>query len=275
MAKASTAVAEVKTNTAVAIGSFDYGEMSGAGFEGTQTKDLSIPFISILQSNSPQVEENNPPDCKPGQLINTVTNEIVAGDVGVGFIPVHIDHMFSEWKPRDAGGGLVQQHAPDSEIVKANTKEGERVQGKIILPNKNELIETFYVYGLTLDADGKETAGFAVVSFSSTKIKPFRDWRTSMYTIKGRPPLFANRARLKTKKQENDKGRFFNFDIVPFIGTNWKDSLINPVTEGQLLVEAKDFREAILSGVAKAAFETQNATGTEGTDAATNGAAPF
>ena len=125
-----------------------------------------------------------------------------------------------------------------------------------------ELIETFYVYGPILNEAGTESSGFAVLSFSSTKIKPYRDWITAMYSIKGKPPIFANRAVLKSVKQKNDHGTFYNFRIDP-LGDTWVKSLINPAELGILLEEAKGFRDMVLSGAARADFNNERSAGDE------------
>lgn len=266
MAGQSKAVATTPKGGAVAA--YDYGADAGAGFEGTSGADLSIPFISILQSNSPQVEEDSD-RYKPGMLVNTVTGDIIDADVakhgaGQPFLPVHKETAYVEWVPRDSGGGFVGLHDPNGEVVKkAIAANGGSRIGKLTLDNGNELIETHYIYGLLLDEAGETTTGFAVVSFTSTKIKPYRDFTTAMYTLKGRPPMFANRAVLKTVKQKNEKGSFFNFKIEPLKGS-WSESLINPATEAALLEEAKGFRDMVTSGMARAAFETQNSTGDGG-----------
>jgi hypothetical protein len=139
-------------------------------------------------------------------------------------------------------------------------------------------VETHYVYGLVLDDEGKATVGFAVVSFSSTKIKPFRDWFTAMYMLKGKPPMFANRAKIKSVKQTNKKGQnFFNFQIDP-LGVDWTSALINPTDEKALLEAGKNFRDMVVSGAAKAAFETQEAAGNQNDpdhDPEGDGPAPF
>lgn len=251
-----------------AIAAYDYGADAGAGFEGTSGADLSIPFISILQSNSPQVEEDSD-RYKPGMLVNTVTGDIIDADAakngpGQAFLPVHKETAYVEWVPRDSGGGFVGLHDPNGEVVKAAiaANGGSRI-GKLTLDNGNELIETHYIYGLLLDEAGETTTGFAVVSFTSTKIKPYRDFTTAMYTLKGRPPMFANRAVLRTVKQKNEKGSFYNFKIEP-LKASWMESLINPQTEAALLEEAKSFRDMVTSGMARAAFETQNNTGDGG-----------
>lgn len=250
-----------------ALATYDYGADAGAGFEGTSGADLSIPFISILQSNSPQVEEDSD-RYKPGMLVNTVTGDIIEADVGKQaagqvFLPVHKETAYVEWIPRDSGGGFVGLHDPNGEVVKTAiaANGGSRI-GKLKVGD-NELIETHYIYGLLLDETGSSTTGFAVVSFTSTKIKPYRDFTTAMYTLKGRPPMFANRAILRTVKQKNEKGSFFNFKIEPF-KSSWVESLINPQTEAELLAEAKGFRDMVTSGMARAAFETQNSTGDGG-----------
>ncbi len=263
----SAAGAETETGQEVATASaggavagFDYGEDSGAGFEGTKGSDLSVPFLGILQSNSPQVEDKDPEGAESGMLYNTVTRELVNGDKGVVFLPCHKEQAYVEWVPRAKGGGFVGLHDPAGEVVSKAIQENDgEAFGKLAVGD-NELMETFYVYGLILDEDLKETMGFAVISFTSTKIKPYRDWMTAMYTLKGRPPMFANRAVIRTIKQKNEHGTFYNFRIDP-AGDTWAKSLINPVEDGALLQEARAFREMVTSGMARAAFETQNDTG--------------
>lgn len=246
--------------------SYDYGAEAGVGFEGTSGKDLSIPFLSILQSNSPQVEEENPSGSKPGLLYNTVTRELVDGNKGLVVIPVHKESSFVEWVPREKGGGFVAIHDAQSDVVKrAQANQGGARAVKLTAESGNDLIETHYVYALVLDEEGAASTGFCVISFTSTKIKPYRDWLTSMFTIKGKPPLFANRARIKTVKQKNEKGAYFNFQIEPLRST-WAASLVNPKDEAALLKEAQDFRTMVTSGVAKAAFETQDDNATVGAD---------
>lgn len=242
---------------------YDYGEDAHVGFEGTTGKDLSIPFIQVLQSNSPQVEDQSPEGSAAGELYNTVTRERVGGQVGIPFLPVHKEVAAVEWTPRDKGGGFVglyEMNGPEyNAAVAAN---GGNKFGKLPLKNGNELIETHYIYGLLLDEKGTASTGFGVLSFTSTKIKVYRDFTTAMYTLKGRPPMFANRALIKTVKQKNEKGTYFNYQIDP-LRTTWMASLIDPATERALLEDAKGFREMVISGLARAAFESQVNDGAE------------
>lgn len=264
----------VKTNGTAVATQHDYGDAAGVGFEGTRGSDLSIPFLSILQANSPQVEDKDPEGAESGMLYNTVTRELTNSQDGVVFLPVHKEMAYVEWVPRDSGGGFVGLHDADSDEVSAAIRSngGERV-GKLHIGD-NELVETHYVYGLVLNEEGNQVNGFAVVSFTSTKIKPFRDWTTAMFTLRGKPPIFANRAVIKTIKQKNKHGTFHNFSIDPLKDT-WANSLIDPKTEGELLAEATNFREMVLSGMARAAHETERATGGESVSEGDGTDSPF
>lgn len=243
---------------------YDYGQDAGLGFEGIESKDLSIPFMNILQKNSPEVEnaEDTGSGAKPGMFLNTVTQELITSFV---FCPVHREEAFVEWVPRSLGGGFVGLHDPHSDLIqeciKANGgsrippkgEDGKRINFR---NGKNELIETYYLYGLTLTEDGSDVTGFCVLSFSSTKIKPYKNFTSSMFMLRGKPPMFATRARVGTIKQQNDSGSYYNFDIRP-LRSDWTQSLINPVAEGGLIESAKSFRDMVLAGRAKADYTRQ------------------
>lgn len=273
----------VKKEEGGSVATFDYGEMGGVGFEDTKGSDLSIPFINLLQSNSPEVEEELVEGAKTGDMLNTVTGELIKGDSGFVFLPVHKEEAWVEWVPRTKGGGFVGMHDPAGEVVQDLIAKngGSRIppkgsDGKRIAfrHNGNEVIESYYVYGLILNSEGTEVESFAVISFSSTKIKPYRDWLTSMFLLKGKPPMFANRARFKSVKQKNESGTYANFSIHPFAET-WAKSLINPKEEGVLLKEAVDFRQMVLNGVARADFNHQQNAASGGDGSGEGSKAPF
>lgn len=250
---------------------YDYGQYAGAGFETTTNADLAIPFINLMQPGSPAVEEGN---FKLGDMVNSVTGEFWSMDKGFVFQPCHIDHKFVEWKPRNAGGGMVAQHEPGSEFVKRVLTHNGKTFGKLVVPGSdNELIETQYVYGNLMSDDGKEISGFAVIAFNSTKLTPLRKWRTAMFMLKGKPPLFAFRAKFTAVKEKNDANQTYaNFAITPF-GADWRQSLIIPDDAGKaLLKQGSDLRDMILSGAARAATETLDNTG-DGAATSSGGAA--
>lgn len=255
----------------------DYGEMKHQGFEDTKVTDLSIPFISVMQSNSVQVEDDDHP-AKSGDLVNSVSGEVVPQPIIVQ--PVHKDHLWAEWVPRSKGGGRGDSHPDDAPMVQAIIKNngGSRIppedaDGKrnpFKTPDGMDLVETHYVYVLLLTEDGMEPIGYAVLPFSSTKIKVQKDWWTNMYTLRGAPPLQANRAKVSTTKQTKKGKTFFNLLIRPF-GDTWMEGLIPPDETGIALIKhGQEFRDMIESGLAKPAIETEDGSSGETSGAASS-----
>lgn len=259
------AVVAVKENTAVA-GAYDYSQYAGQGFETHTKDDYAVPFLAVLQSNSPLVETKA--EAKPGMLVNTVTQETYDGKKGIIFIPVDRQHNVLEWKPRNLGGGFVAAHAMDSELVtkvKAEQEFGKykTVKGDI---NSNDLIETFSVYGIFVNEMGSPEQ--MIISFSSTKIKTYKRWMTKARTVQvalpdGRrvnPPLFAHKYRITSVSEKNAKGSFYNFTIDFDGGTAEKCRL--PVND-PLFQAAVGFFELLKSGNLKAAYESTAGVGAE------------
>lgn len=250
-------VAVKEQNTAMAeYGA--YADYAGAGFENQTSDDYSIPFLQILQALSPQLQEND--SLRQGMILNTVTGEVWDGKKGIAFVPATTQHVYVEWKPRDAGGGFVGIHEVNSDLVN-HAKAASSEYGKYSTPDGNELIETFYVYGIALDDDGN--ASEAVLAFSSTKIKKYKGWMTKAKTIQiplpdGRripAPLFAHRYRLKTVSEKNNKGQFFNWDAIAFDGENAQQARLLP--DDPLFQSAVNIKSMIEQGKARAAYESQ------------------
>lgn len=247
-------VAEKKTQEVTEYAGYE--EYAGAGFENQTSDDYALPFINILQSNSPQVEEDE--TLRAGMIFNTVTGEVWSGKDGVAFIPCITDHNYVEFKPRDAGGGYVGVHAVDSDLVAdcvANQPFGE-----YRTPAGNELVETFYVYGILVDSEGNGQE--CVIPFTSSKIKKYKKWQTKaktiqMKTVDGRrfpAPLFAHRYRLTTVTEKNIHGTYANWQI-DFDGENAPACRLSP--EDPLFQQAVGCKEMVQSGVARAAHESQ------------------
>ena len=248
----------LSNETAMAEASM-FADYAGQGFENTTADDLKIPFLGILQALSPQLEQNTA--LRAGMLFNTVSNDAFDGKVGVGFIPATTQHLFVEWKPRKEGGGFVGQHLPTSDVVKA-AKAASTEFGKYKTPAGNDLIETFYVYGIGITPDGER---FQVgLAFKSTNIKKYKAWITKASAIQIQvsvdpprriaAPLFAHRYRLVTVAEKNNKGSFYNWEIN-FDGENAQAARISPKSEDFLA--AVDIKKAIDSGTAKIAVESQ------------------
>lgn len=254
------------TTKPAAVNVYAAEDLEDSGFQDMGAEDMAIPFVAILQKGSPQVESDNAKylaGAKAGSLMNTVTQDLYDGQTGVRFIPVHREHKFLEWIPRDSGGGLVASHDPESPFVVA-AREGAPKFGKIELDNGHELAETFSVYGLVVSEDGSEHTP-VLLSFGSTQLKHYKRWMTQARSITTRdeanrrvtPPLYAHVYRLRTVKEQNTKGTWYGWNIR-FDGANAAESRL--AKDSELYNAAKDFRALVTSGAVKAATDSLQAT---------------
>jgi hypothetical protein len=256
--KDDTAVVQV--NAAGVPVAYDYSAYAGAGFESHTKEDYAVPFLGVLQTNSPLI--TNDAEARPGMLVNTVTNELFDAKKGISFIPAETQHVFVEWIPRDQGGGFVAVHQLDSEIV--NKVKAEQEFGKYKVqkgdPKSNDLIETYYVYGILVKEDGSSEQ--LIIAFTSTKNKIYRQWMTKARTVQiplpdGRrvsAPLFAHKYRITSVSQKNTMGSFFNFQ-VGFDGKDAESCRLSPADP--LFLAAVDFRELVKGDGVKAAHDSQ------------------
>lgn len=248
--KKSTAVGQVQ----------DYGEFSGAGLEGVTADDLIIPFMTLLQALSPEVEDID--EAKSGMIFNKGTQELIPGEEGFAFLPVQWEVYYVEWVPRNKGGGLAGRHERNSDVVKAAQQaaieRGENPRFTKLYTGEpgesNELIETHYLMGFLIDRNEETKSwdinGRAMVGFSSTKIKACSQLLSTVSQLKGQPPLFVYPVRIKSFKDSNKHGEFYNFQIVPAIGNAPRDALLRPQeneADLDLMRQAHEFQKGIKS----------------------------
>lgn len=269
-AAGSTAMtAPVETQALV---EFDYGEDAGQGFENQDMSDRKLPIIELLQSNSPEVAESKG-KVWAGQFRNTVTGEIYDE---VYFVPAITDHCWTEWIGRDDGGGFRGRHPKNAKIVAdAVARNDGRAIGKLKVPQPkddkgkpqpdHELVESFEIYGILYDAKTGEVLGFAMIPFTSTKIKVYRAWNSAIGnfapTINGKKlppgavPIFAHRVKMTSESETKGTNTY----MIPVLspaqgGDDLKNSLL-PKNDPRY-VEAKKLHDDVLQGLAKAAYET-------------------
>lgn len=241
------AIAAAAAGTALAA--FDYGEHSNAGFENTSQDDFSIPFLDILQGQSPEVESL--PSAKPGMFHNTVTDDLFDGKEGVSIIVVATNHEYIEWVPRAKGGGIVGRHAVNSQIVEDARKNSESFND-LKTPAGNELVETFYAY-LILNTEEGPTP--IVLSNSSTRIRPYKAMMTKANMImvptpdgrKVKPPLFAHKFRLTTEKRKNNDGEWHTYSVA-FDSPDKSAAGARLAPDSELFQAAVAFYEVIKAG---------------------------
>lgn len=165
MAKQTTAVTKQQAQLPAEYAGLE--EFAGQGLEDIDSSDRSIPFLKVLEKNSPEIETVD--GAKAGMFINTATQKLYTS---LRFVPACRDHMFVEWVPIDNGGGLVASYG----LNEAISQWAKSQRGKISLKNGNDLVETFYLFGIVLpEEDDDESEAYpAVISFTSTRIKAYK-----------------------------------------------------------------------------------------------------
>jgi hypothetical protein len=261
------ALAKNAAGTTALAGAYDYGTDANAGWENTGADDFTVPFLSVLQAGSPQCKKKNAKHvegAEEGMLYNTATGDIYGAEEGVQIIPCYTEHIYIEWKNKQKdGGGFVGTHNPDSDLV-LRAREASTQFGKYIVPVPDgidhDLVETFVIYCLLLDAAG-ELIGPCMLSMASTKIKAYKAIMSPLRAVKGRPPLFAFKLKVTTVFVPNAKGDYHNFKIVPANGSP-VDSLIAP--DDVLFLAGKEFKELVAAGKAKIDHGKANAASGSG-----------
>lgn len=246
----------------------DFGEEAGGGLEEVQRDEYRIPFLIVLQTNSPQCKrpsDGGVPGAQAGMIFNTATGALYDGEKGVLVVPARRDGNFCKYTPRDSGGGFLGIFAlDDPHIAQLRAKQGKF--GKLIDDDGNELVETRYI---AVNACPEEDAPFpAVVPFKSTQISVYQNFvsRTMYFrypqsdqTVKT-AALWMHRWRLGTALRKNKKGEFFGWRLrldellpngqeAPF-----QQSILKP--DDQRRIDARALYELMKSGAAKVDFTT-------------------
>jgi len=247
---------EVGPAASTAVGGvIDYAADAGMGMEGADKDSFAIPFIVVLQSNSPQCEIVNGapvvPGAMAGKFLNSVTNEVYDE---IFLIPVAFQRRYLEWAPRSSGGGFKGEHTvvqveggPEIEGAVKWAKKTINEKDEMVTETGNILKDTRNHFVMAKSADGSWHP--AVFSLASTKISASKRWLSRMTNIvetapNGKtfnPPAFSRIYRFWTVKKENDKGKFFSVDF----------DVVEPVADSDLYMSAKGFHQQVVEGKVK------------------------
>lgn len=262
----------------------DYGDAAGMGRENVTGSDFAMPWIYLLQSNSPEVDGTIPErkieGATAGMITDNLSRKLRKPDEGVFFIPCATDHKFVEWLPRGKGGGggagFMGQYEIHDPVVNHARQINQR-DDKGILQNPktgNSLVETFYAVGLILnDPEDTEPSGFAMIAFSSTKIKVYKKGISELFKFHKDVPLFAHRLRITGVPDKNPKGSFWNYAINPAIhvGTPEEDRIASLIKNEKgkmhpLIAAGMKLNKEYNAGQARVDYAAQSAGTTEAED---------
>jgi hypothetical protein len=237
MAKAE--IAEVKTNTAVAlVGRFE--EDAQSGFSGMNQEDFALPFLRLLTNTSPEV--GNVEGAMPGMIYNSVTGELFDGKKGILVVPCAYLRQYIEWAPRGSGSGAPVTYYPSTSDILSKTHR-EPGESRDFLDNGNYIENTANHYIMILDANGVPSP--ALITMKSTQLKKSRKWNSMMMSVKlqGKnglytPPMYSQVYRLTTVKESNDKGQWYG----------WEVERVGVVESDSVYLAAKEFAASIMAG---------------------------
>jgi hypothetical protein len=246
----------VKPNGAVTTtASDDFSGFAGEGFQGLGKDDLAIPFLTILQSGSPQLKRSEGeyiPGAAEGMLYNSVTREVldpVAKHIFV--VPCAYDRHFVEWRIRENGGGFKGQHSVEEGLALLE-KSMRDDKNRDIIESGNQLNDTRTFFVMIYDQE-EGYATPALITMTSTQIKKAKQWlmQQNLLKLKGpsgpyTPPMFASKWRVNTVPESNEKGSWMGW---AFSHEGYLSGPQDPV-----FVEALKFAKSVKSGTVKPDF---------------------
>lgn len=224
---------------------------ANVGFENVTSRDVAIPYLKILQALSPELRgATKVAGAEEGLVMNTVTSQFMRE---FRVVPCAFKKSYVEWTPREAGGGLVMEHADESILSKC--KKNERSQD--ILPNGNLIVTTAYHYVLLLSDAGFERA---VMAMSSTQLKKSRRWLGQMMALQVKvgdksftPPPFSHSYHVTTGMETKDTNSWYGWII--------NDPKL--VDDKGIYDVAKKFGQDVGQGLVKVSTPEQETEGTE------------
>lgn len=262
--------------TALAVVDIDE-EDRGAGLKNIGIDERKVPFIRILQSNSPECEEGGVkflPGAKAGLFINTSTKQLYPKLIAIF---VARDHKFLEYTPRAIGGGFVSVMKPDDPIVlMLRAKQGKfgklsrdvtkrDAQGQAL--DGTEIVESFELYGIFIDLE-TGTKFRAIATFQSTGIKHYQTFIDRADSIEYqtgdgvvvKPPIFAHKWLLTTGNEKNKKGSFKGY-VIGLAEKKPDGSDDVPIKSfikksDPLYIAAKEFSKFVEAGQAEVDYST-------------------
>lgn len=226
--------------------------------------DLAIPYLMVLQPQSPQVMERADEyieGAKAGMFYNTVTGQIYDGEAGIVLVPVAYMRSHKAWWPRNSkkGKGLVHDYGQDASILQRCFRDEDT--GKSMTPEGHELVVSgdHYVY---LVDEGTGEFQSALFAMSSTLLKNSRKWNTLQAQLRAPHPMKPGQTfnpatyymsyLVTTVPESNEKGNWFNVEI------NQHEPVIGFPDGETIYRSARDFRKMIDEGKVKVAPAVQS-----------------
>lgn len=192
-------------STQAAMPDWMKSQAANLGNENVSNEDLVIPRLAIIQSQSPELDADDPKyieGAKQGQMFNTLTRALYDA---IYLVDCFFRKEYAVFVKRTEGGGFRGSFPTEKEAVQyvAGSEDAQKL----------EVTETAIHFCLAVNPDTGSVLGEVAVPMTSTKLKVSRNWN-SMIRMRG-GDRFAGIWKMVTKKEKNDKGSFFNYNVSP------------------------------------------------------------
>lgn len=250
-----------KTQETELIAPSSFEEDGGLGQENMSKDDYVIPRLKILQALSDQI--NTIDGAKSGMIIDSVEESLIAGDTGLMVLPIAYAKIHLEWQPRKAGGGLAGVHKADYDLSQCTRND----RGEYINKDGNTIMPAAEYYVYVIKEDG--TYSPYALSMHGSQIKKSRKWNTMINQLRlpksqgegtFNPAMFYRSYKLETVPESNDQGNWFGWKISG-------DKTVTEIDGGtQMYMDAKAFRDQIVSGEVKTATHDEGKVSEDDTE---------
>lgn len=265
--------ATAASSTAVAAAAIDYTAGGGAGMEGAGAEAFAIPFLTVLQKGSPQVDEDDSAHvkgAKAGMLFETVSGRLYDGREGALLVPCAYRRTFLRWGPRDAGTGFRGEYSPER-VAEERARGGiVELEGRLYAPLEDGTVhdkkcdrfaEVRNHYCLLVDME-ELTFAQVLLSLTSTQIKKSKALMSMLAAVRVGPPnnrrmpdTFANLIRVTTVPESNDKGSWYGVRFA-------LEGLVGDLPEGigpSVYQAGLEFNRSVAAGSVTARYEESGA----------------
>lgn len=254
----------ISGNNPVALADDMFAADAGSGMEGATSESFAIPFLSVLQKGSPQVDEASGAavaGAKAGMLWDNVAGRMFDGKEGVTIVPCAYRRVFLRWAPKGSqGSGFKGELSADQVAGMRASGQIADLDGRLYVPLQDGTVsekkcdrisDTRNHYVLLVE---NETGAWvqALLSLTSTQIKKSKMLMSALASVKLNgpsgmytPPTFANMVRLTTIPESNDKGTWF--------GTKFE--LSGRVNRAEVYAAAKAFHASVSAGSIEVKYE--------------------
>jgi len=261
----NTAVAERPVQAVTMVEPDDYGADAGGGLEGATSDSYAVPFLSVLQKGSPQVDEASGvaiEGARAGMIFESVTGRMHDGKKGVLIVPCAYRRVYLRWGARgESGGGFKGELSVDQVAIMRDKGEVKELENKLYVPmpdgsinekKSDRISDTRNHYCLVVNEDGTWTT--ALLSLTSTQIKKSKLLASMIASRKVRtasgiiqPASWASLVRLTSVPESNDKGSWYG------VRFEFDGDLLRP--DSDLYKAGREFNHLVAAGKVEAKYD--------------------